>query len=76
MNLPRLRQYRLMANLQSMLLVLSLAGLPALVGYLLGGEPFALGAALAVGLLYLLNPRVGPWKDPWKGALLHWRSGF
>jgi heat shock protein HtpX len=50
-----------MANLQSILLVVSLAGLLALVGYLLGGEPFALGAALAVGLLYLLNPRVAPW---------------
>lgn len=61
MMLPRLRQYRLMANLQSMLLVLSLAGLLAMVGYLLGGTSFALGATIGVGLLYLVNPRVAPW---------------
>jgi heat shock protein HtpX len=31
------------------------------VGYLLGGKPLALGAALGIGLLYLLNPRMAPW---------------
>jgi Zn-dependent protease with chaperone function len=61
MNYERLKQYRQVANLHSAVLVLSLAGLLAAVGYLLGGKPFALGAALGVGLLYLLNPRVAPW---------------
>ncbi|MDJ0781091.1 MAG: zinc metalloprotease HtpX [Desulfosarcinaceae bacterium] len=61
MNHERLNQYRQTANLHSLLLVAALAGLLAVVGYLLGGMPIALTAALGVGLLYLLNPRMAPW---------------
>jgi len=47
-------------SIQSLLLVLSLAMLLGLMGWLVGGQSFALMAVGAVVLLYLIHPMVSP----------------
>jgi heat shock protein HtpX len=47
-------------SIQSLLLVLSLAMILGLMGWLIGGEPLALMAVGAVILLYLIHPMVSP----------------
>ena len=48
------------ASIQSLLLVLSLAVLLGVMGWLVGGQSFGLMAVGAVVLLYLIHPMVSP----------------
>ena len=50
----------IVTSIQSLLLVLTLAMLLGLMGWLIGGQSFALMAVGAVVLLYLIHPMVSP----------------
>ena len=51
---------RIITTMQSLILVVSLAALLSLMGWLLGGVAFATGAIGAAAVLYFLNPMVNP----------------
>jgi heat shock protein HtpX len=60
MNLVAHRANRLRNALQTLLLAGSMGGLCAYLAWLLGGAPMAVGAAVAVAVLYFVNPAVSP----------------
>jgi heat shock protein HtpX len=51
---------KIITSLQALLLVLSLAALAGLMGWLFGGRLFAFAAVGAVVMFYILNPMVSP----------------
>ena len=54
------KKNRAITTIQSLALVVSLAALLGLMGWLLGGQTFAAGAIVAVVVFYVLNPMIFP----------------
>lgn len=60
MDQSRWKRHKLANILQSLMLVVAMAGLLGVLGWMIGGMGFALTALIMVLLLYLFNPFVSP----------------